>query len=139
MGLSLYCNEISEKVGSYSNVQKIRHLLLCGLKYCMEMEYPDENIDYITSFLTVKDQVNYKNYSRKEEMKLAKLDLGGFSSFIFHSDSDGTLSSYEAKLFMETWELTQEYMDDYLKINREFYLNDIFTESIQSGETIHFC
>ena len=51
----------------------------------------------------------------------------------------GYLSSHEAKEFMQTWEITKEYMDTTLKdYERKFYLEYIFKESIRSGENIHF-
>ena len=142
MGLDLYCNGKSEKCGSYNMVQTIRYLLLVGLKYYLETEHMDkeEEIDYIVSLLGKSNQVVYEKYCSVKNSKLKVLGVYGLLPFIFHSDCDGRLSSYEAKIFMDAWEKTKEYMDDSLKYyNDEFYLQDIFEESIESDEEICFC
>ena len=142
MGLDLYCNGISEKCGSYSSVQKIRYLLLVGLKFYLETEHgqEDDAIDYIISLLGIQNEILYRNFSEKSNSVLRKLNIYGFFPFIFHSDCDGSLSSYDAKQFMKTWNITKDYMEEELKdFDGNFYLQSIFEESIDSCEEIRFC
>lgn len=142
MGLDLSCNGLSAKCGSYVRVQKIRRLLLEGIKFYIEMEYPNENdaIDYICMLFGDKNQIVYENFCFEKNQILARINgLDGFLPFIHHSDNSGSLSSQEAKKFMQTWEITKEYMNDELKdFERKFYLEFIFLESIQSREDINF-
>lgn len=142
MGLDLFCNGISEKVGAYSSVHRIRFELLCGLKYYLEIEHETEIklIDYLTKLVKTKDQVNYQLYSVKMERMLSKLGVNGFSSFIYHSDCDGTMNSYEAGAFLQTWDKTKDYMTDTVREkDGSFFLDTIFQQSKLSGETIFFC
>jgi len=142
MGLDLYCNGVSQKVGSYTNVQKIRYLLLAGIKYYLEMEHDEhENeIHYIMSLMGKRNQVLYNNYSHGKTMELGPLKVKGLFSFILHSDSDGTLCSYEAKEFLKSWNIVKDYMDEELKdYDDNFYLHSVFQESVDSDETITFC
>ena len=47
-------------------------------------------------------------------IELGDLCLDGFNSFILH-DVQGTMSYDEAELFLETWELVEEYIDSSIK------------------------
>lgn len=106
----------------------------------MEHMDKEEEIDYIVSLLGKSNQVVYEKYCSLKNSKLNVLGVYGLFPFIFHSDCDGSLSSYEAKNFMDAWEITKEYMDDSLKYNDdEFCLQNIFEESIESDEEIFFC
>ena len=142
MGLDIVCINSSQKVGSYSRVQTIRYELLCGLKFYIEMILPTETklIDYMVSLVEKKNSVQYKQYSLEMERRLGKYSLDGFSAFVYHSDSDGYLTSYEAKQFLNTWKKTNSYMEDTIRCkDGRFYLQDVFEESIFSGENISFC
>lgn len=141
MGLDLICNEVGQKCGSYSGVQKIRHLLLCGLKYYVETKHPEEDklIDYLVSLVSIKNEVQYHKLSPEFQGQLNKLKLDGFTEFIWHSDYDGILTSYDVEKFMRTWNITKDYMDYELKDGDDFYLNSVFNECIESNENICFC
>lgn len=143
MGLDLICGDIHMKCGSYSSIQKIRHELLVGVKYYLEYFFPEKEdlIDYLCSLLKEKDRIQYHKEDRNKNRELGDLYLDGFFPFIFHSDCDGSLSSYHAKQFLETWDIIEEYIESPLlkEKDRTFYLNDIFQESIRSGEDIQFC
>ena len=142
MGLDIICLHSSQKVGSYNRVQSVRYELLCGLKFYIEMILPMETelIEYMVNLVKEKNSVQYKQYSLEMERRLGKYSLGGFSAFVYHSDSDGSLTSYEAKQFLKTWKKTETYMGDMLRCkNGRFYLQDVFEESIFSGENIYFC
>lgn len=142
MGLDVSCNGLIAKCGSYSRVQRIRRLLLEGMKFYVEMEYPNESdaIDYILTLLGDGYEIAYEKFCFKKNKILANINgLDGFIPFIHHCDNAGFLSSQEVKKFMKTWELTKEYMDKELKdFERKFYLEYIFLESIHSGEDVTF-
>ena len=143
MGLDLICGDTNVKCGSYSSVQKIRYELLVGVKYYLESFFPEkeELIDYLCSLLKEKDTIQYHKEDPRKNRKFGELFLDGFFPFIFHSDCDGSLSSYHAKQFLETWDMIEEYIDSPLlkEKDRTFYLNNIFQESIDTGEDIQFC
>lgn len=143
MGLDLICGDIHMKCGSYSSVQKIRHELLVGVKYYLESFSPEKEdlIDYLCSLLKEKDTIQYHKENHMKNRELGNLCLDGFFPFIFHSDSNGSLSSYHAKQFLETWDMIEEYIDSPLlkEKDRTFYLNDIFQKSIDLCEDIQFC
>ena len=143
MGLDLICGNIHIKCGSYSSVQKIRYELLVGLKYYLEYFFPEKDtlIDYLCSLVIEKDKVQYHKEDSKKNREFQELFLHGFFPFIFHSDCDGYLSSYEAKQFLETWDIIEEYIDSSLlkEKDRSFYLEEIFQKSMKTGEDIRFC
>ena len=146
MGLDLYCNGKSRKC-SYSFVQRIRLLLLRGLLEHVKINLSNESeiIKYL-EMLCENDEVAYEKYNEDMENKLRRHCLQGFSSFIWHSDGDSILNSYEAEKFMETWKLTYQSMDRIIKWENddkrkydEFYFQSVFDESIDSGSVIYFC
>ena len=140
MGLDLTCNDLDVKCGSYSRVHEVRYLLLCALKdyvkHCHSVN--DDLINYLQSLVKEKYEIEYEKYSEEYQKKLNDLNIGGFTSFIWHSDSDGYLSPYQANKFMQTWNIIKNFADEELKYGQEFYLDDIFTESIESGKDIIF-
>ena len=143
MGLDLVCGELNMKCCSYSSVQKIRHELLVAVKCYIEYFFPEKDnlIDYLCSLLKEKNKIQYHKEDKTKNRELELFCLDGFLPFIFHSDCDGTLSSFEAKKFLETWDIVEEYVDSNIlkEKDRTFYLKDIFTESIKSGNDILFC
>lgn len=142
MGLDLCCNDVHQRCGSYSFFHRICYLLVCGLKEYLETETTnnDDKIDYLCSLLfSNKERVQYNNFDYDLHFKFDIKGLGGFFPFIFHSDSNGTLSSGEAEQFMRTFDIVKDYIDSELKDNDEFYLQPVFSESIDSGNDIHFC
>lgn len=142
MGLDLTCGNVHIKCGSYSSVQKIRYQLLVGLKYYLESFFPEKEnlIHYLCSLVKKKDTVQYHKEDSSKNRELGELFLNGFFPFIFHSDSDGCLTPYEAKQFLETWDIVEECIDCPLvkEKDRSFYLYHIFKESIKTGEVIRF-
>ena len=143
MGLDLIWGDTNLKCGSYSSVQKIRYELLVGLKYYLESFFPEkeELIDYLCSLLKEKDTIQYHKEDPRKNRKFGELFLDGFFPFIFHSDCDGFLTSYNAKQFLETWDIVEECIDSSLVKEKDgsFYLNDIFQKSIDLCEDIRFC
>lgn len=140
MGLDLTCNDLDVKCGSYERVQEVRYLLLCAVKDYVKNRHSDNDnlINYLQSLLDKKMEINYEKYNEEYQKKLNDLNIGGFTSFIWHSDSDGYLSPYQANKFMQTWNIIKNFADEELKYGQDFYLDDIFTESIESGKDIIF-
>lgn len=142
MGLDIACGENIAKVGSYENVARIHFLLLAGLKEYMESEQEsadDERIDYLCDILQGKNGICYEKINFQKNLLFSRDNLNGFFSFILHSNHEtGLLDSSDARDFLETFDLVKDYLDEELKFNNEFYLNDIFQESVTTGEPIHF-
>ena len=148
MGLNLICNDKTQKCGSYSSVQQIRYLLLLSLKDYLEMEVVNEidpqkkdmMVEYIINLIVDKNKIDYQKENNPGKEIFNIYNIAGFFPFIFHSDSQGSLNSFEAKEFMETYELVEDYIPDQLKnTDGTFYLNSIFEESIDSFCDIYFC
>lgn len=147
MGLDLYCNGISAKCASYSTIQKIRYDLLISLKDYLEIELmyeidsdeKDIMVEYIMDLCEKRNSINYKKQNLFFENYFRKYSINGFFCFVFHSDCSGTIDSYQAKQFMKTFEIVKDYIPNDLK-NQEnnFYLNQVFQESIHSSEDIFF-
>jgi hypothetical protein len=140
MGLDLICGSVSERCGSYSYVHEIRYLLLCALKEYLEMETRNynERVDYLCLLITKENTIQYDKADPTKHVLFHKKKLNGFFPFIFHSDCNGSLSSYEAKQFLKTFDIVKDYVDYSLKYDDKFFLDSIFRESISSGQEIHF-
>lgn len=140
MGLDLTCGKISMRYGSYSSIPKIHYHLLAGIKFYIEMVFPEEEkkINYLTSLLKEKNTLQYKNLNFRDMVELGDLCLDGFNSFILH-DFQGTMSSGEAELFLETWDIVEDYIDSSIKNEeRKFFLYDVFKESKKTQRPIIF-
>ena len=140
MGLDLICGSVSERCGSYSYVHEIRYLLLCALKEYLEMETTNynEKVDYLCQLITKENTIQYDKADPTKHVHFYKKKLNGFFPFIFHSDCDGSLSSYEAKQFLKTFDIVKDYVDYSLKYDDKFFLDSIFRKSISSGQEIYF-
>ena len=141
MGLTLYCNQKSQKCGSYSNAQRIRYLLLKGLetyyKVCRSLDY--DVLVYLENLTKKENEVQYGIYDKKIHEKMRESQVDGFTTFIFHSDHDDVLYDFQVKSFLNTWKITQSFMSNDLKgEDNDFFLQEIFHESIYTGSTIIF-
>ena len=56
MGLDIACGDLTLKVGSYENVEKIHYLLLVALKDYLEFETEDydQKVDYLCEIIKKK-------------------------------------------------------------------------------------
>lgn len=140
MGLDLICGSVSERCGSYSYVHEIRYLLLCALKEYLEMETTnyDEKVNYLCQLITKENTIQYDKADPSKHALFYKQKLNGFFPFIFHSDCDGSLSSYEAEQFLKTFDIVKDYVDYSLKYDDKFFLDTIFTESVDCDQEIYF-
>ena len=150
MGLDIICNENIERVGSYTGVHRLRvYLIKSVIKYLEDSnKFEDLEkeilVEYLNSLLSENDdsKINYDNYKGDMNTMMELYDLAGFTSFIFHSDCDGILSSLEASDFLKTYDKIKNFIDktDYHdEETGQFYLYEVFKESSDSGEPIYFC
>lgn len=140
MGLDLTCGDVYLSCGSYSSIPKIHYHLLAGIKFYLEIMFPEEEkkINYLTSLLKEKNTLQYKKLNYRNMIELGDLCLDGFNFFILH-DVQGTMSYDEAELFLETWELVEEYIDSSIKNDeRKFFLYEVFKESLETKKPIVF-
>lgn len=142
MGLDIACGETTAKVGSYSSVTRIHFLLLAGLKEYLETEQEstdEKRINYLCDILQGKNGICYEKINLQDNLLFSKDNLDGFFSFILYSNQEaGILDSSDARDFLQTFDIVKDYLDEELKFDDEFYLNDIFQESDTTGEPIHF-
>lgn len=164
MGLDIVCNDISARVGSYSNVHVLRYNLLTAIKKYLEniiqkyqieisndKEFNDEEttnkmadliiaeplVEYLNE-LTENNKINYDAFNNERNNQLSFFNLEGFMTFINHSDCDGSYD--DATDFIKTYELVKDYVDEnYKNEDNTFYLNEVFNESAESGNNIYFC
>ena len=145
MGLDIICDDYCERVGSYSCVHVLRKYLLESLIKHLENNNKIENLskeimlEYLNKLVSSNDII-YNQFNEDMHDMLNVYNLGGFDSFIFHSDCDGTLESEDATKFLETYRLIENDIDKSKFHNNDtFYLYDIFHHSSTSGEGIVFC
>lgn len=141
MGLDVGCGDVIGKVGSYTNVQKIRHLLLVGLKEYLETETEnyDEKVDYLCELIEEPNTVQYQKMDFKKNILFMRDDLDGFFPFIFDIGDSGSMSSREVRRFLETFDIVKEYIHHELKHNDEFYLDFVFQEAVNTSSELTFC
>ena len=164
MGLDIVCEDSSARVGSYTNVHLLRYNLLIAVKKYLQnkiknykseisddQDYQNNEItnnmsDLIIVLpliayldeLTENNEINYGAFNKEKNEELGFFDLEGFMSFINHSDCDGVYD--DADCFLVTYEIVKEYIDDnYKNEDGDFYLEEVFRKSIDTGNTIYFC
>ena len=140
MGLDIACGDLTLKVGSYENVEKIHYLLLVALKDYLEFETEDydQKVDYLCEIIKKKNCFQYDKISNRKNLLFWRDELDGFFPFIFDSELSTTMSDYEAKRFLQTFDIVKDHVHQSLKFVNEFYLSSIFQESIDSGNEITF-
>ena len=140
MGLDIACGDLTLKVGSYENVEKIHYLLLVALKDYLEFETEDydQKVDYLCEIIKKKNCIQYDKISNRKNLLFWRDELDGFFPFIFDSELSTTMSDYEAKRFLQTFDIVKDHVHQSLKFVNEFYLSSIFQESIDSGNEITF-
>lgn len=140
MGLDIACGDLTLKVGSYENVEKIHYLLLVALKDYLEFETEDydQKVDYLCEIIKKKNCIQYDKISERKNFLFWRDELDGFFPFIFDSELSTTMSDYEAKRFLQTFDIVKDHVHQSLKFVNEFYLSSVFQESIDSGNEITF-
>ena len=140
MGLDIACGDLTLKVGSYENVEKIHYLLLVALKDYLEFETEDydQKVDYLCEIIKKENCIQYDKISNRKNFLFWRDELDGFFPFIFDSELSTTMSDYEAKRFLQTFDIVKDHVHQSLKFVNEFYLSSVFQESIDSGNEITF-
>lgn len=140
MGLDALCNDTYARFGSYSFVNEMHIHLLIALKDYLELEecdFPekDEMISILVELIAKKDDF-YIPYKKQNLFRRKNLD--GFFPLIA-IDDQGYITSYEAKRFLETYDIVREYVHHSLQDqNTNFYMQYIFEEAAKSDESITF-
>lgn len=141
MGLDVACGDVSAKVGSYENVQRTHYLLLVGLKEYLETETENynEKVDYLSDLIEKPHTVQYQKRNFMKNILFMRDELDGFFPFIFNIGDYGTMSSGEAKRFLETFDIVKDYLHHDLKYDDDFYLDFVFQEAIDTSSDLTFC
>ena len=140
MGIDISCGNKMMKCGSYSSIQRIQYHLLCGIKFYIEVIFPDDEeiINYLCSLLKEKNTIQYNKLNLQKFSKLSGYSLGGFEFFFFHP-MEGPIASEQIELFLDTWDIVQDYIDSSIKNEeRKFICDYIFQESKSSGKPVIF-
>ena len=140
MGIDVFCGNEMMRCGSYSSLPQIYYHLLSGIKFYLEIMFPEDEkkIHYLCQLLNKKNTIQWDILNFQKLSNLGEYSLDGFNSFIFHS-MEGPISSDNIDLFLDTWDLVEDYIDSSIKNKeRKFFLNDIFQKSKQSREPVTF-
>jgi len=135
MGLDIYCDKESIKVGSYSNVDKIKkEWIKAYIDYLNEIN--ETELANLLYEVIKDDNINYLLFNR------IVLDFG-LKSFVSHSDYDGIWTSNEAESILDTLNIIKPYLIKYNNYNfgpgNIYYLEPVLKESRDTGIDITFC
>lgn len=131
MGIDISCGDQVMRFGSYSSLSRIYYHLLSGIKFYLEIMFPEDEkkIHFLCTILKEKNTIQWNKLNFQTLSELSEYSLDGFNSFIFHP-MEGQISSDEIDLFLDTWDLVEEYIDSSIKNEeRKFFLHDIFQKS----------
>ncbi len=132
------CNDVDVGCGSYKLFENLKFdLLNAVLKYCKN-NLADEKI--LISELERALSSNELNYNQINNLgnktTIDYYNLNGFRC-IMENNHPPFIDSFDAKKFMESYELVKEFVNDHFKLdNNKFYMYSVFEESIDSGEDI---
>lgn len=142
MGMQAICNDIFVSCGSYSSVMNNHHYLLTALKDYLELEYSledkDTMVDILVEILSQKNNSYTELNFEKNKNAFRAADLDGLFPFL-GIDEQGYMTSYECKRFLITFDIISDYAHHSIICDDKFFLNDIFEESVESDENVHFC
>lgn len=128
MGLSLWCDSINTRVGSYSQVHiERRKMIEAAIKYleneAENIELKEELKNWISDE-TSDTEIKYNNISDKPSKLLIKNNLEGLHYFVNHSDNEGYLTPDESVQILNTLNKIINYLE-YNYINEESRLDKI--------------
>lgn len=142
MGLSLWCDSINVRVGSYSQVHmERRHWIEAVIKYLKDNNIDtklEEELDNWIGHDTIHSGIEYINVSDKPSVLLKKYNLEGLYKFVNHSDCEGFLTPYESELILDTLKKIIKYLKNETNIE-DHYLYPILDYSIKNKTNIEFC
>jgi len=152
MGLDLYCGEEYARAGSYSTVHTQRNGLLRAYILYLRESIPSGSSEFDRALIKVdnrrlanslenaveeKEGVNYSILA-----KLHKKIHPGIQAFIYHSDCDGVWMSHECRQILDILHRLHSYLaripEIYLDDAGNFYLHNILTHSVETGQDIRF-
>ena len=147
MGLDIYTDNCSERVGSYSGVHHLRkEMIIASIKYLEQFKDCCSSINMIKVLKEslVADNMDIINYDKFKNFKdIADHYMMGLYKWVYHSDCEGMLSSYDSEMILETLKHIYPFIDsryftgDIIELE-EFYLYDIFKDSIDNDCDIVF-
>lgn len=143
MGLDLFCNGISVRVGSYSYVHLLRtEWIKATIEYIKDKKLSNDLLDELNSWLLENQHINinYQNISEKPSKLMTKYGLQGLHYFVSHSDCDGHFNSRQSTQILKTLELIYKYLDnpDDNENVQDYYLYEILKYSADNKARINF-
>ena len=141
MGLDLTCGDIDVRVGSYGFVNILKIYLLETIKNYIIKNNIDDDLPKEIDEIITNGNIDYNKYINIQH-KLIFYNLYGFDCFIYHSDCNGIIESYDSKYFIELYDTLEDYFDKdnfHYGPNNTFFLYNIFKYSANSGQDIYYC
>ena len=143
MGLTLICDDMYIKLGTYSFVDEFKIALIKSiLSYLNSTNFKDEYCvrDILLEDLNnliQDDKINFNKLKKVKEELFSLYELDGFFNFITNCSCDSIYVSYETTNFLKTLKIVEEHVD----IRFENYIErakTIFEYSSNTGNDV-FC
>lgn len=143
MGLTLICDDMDIKLGTYSFVYEFKIALIKSiLSYLNSTNFNDEY--YVKDILLENlnnliedDKINFNELEKVKDDLFAFYELDGFFNFINNCGCDGIYASYETTKFLKTLKIVEEHIDTNFEICIE-RAKKIFEYSSNTGNDV-FC
>ena len=143
MGLTLMCDDMDIKLGTYSFVYEFKIALIKSiLSYLNSKNFNDEYFvkDILLENLNnliEDDEINFNELEKVKDDLFAFYELDGFFNFITNCGCDGIYASYETTKFLKTLKIVEEHIDTNFEICIE-RAKKIFEYSSNTGNDV-FC
>lgn len=152
MGLDIFTDNINQRVGSYSRVHTLkRDMINASINYLDQYSNCYASSE-LSSFLKscVNDGKTYANpklildFNKFLNYKKHNYELlEGLFLWVDHSDCDGILSPEDSSEILSTLELIysflpKNYFKDEINTLENFYLYDVFKDSVDNDLNIYF-
>jgi len=139
MGLDIRCIDTFVRVGSYSGVhiQRIGFLRAEALR--LREEDRHEEADRVLACIRSASEIHYDLV-----LRLKNVLLPGTYAFVYHSDCDGSWEADEAEAILDALGRFRPFLraipefKDRLDEEDRYYLEDILSLSVRTGEFIYF-
>lgn len=139
MGLDIVCRGTSVRVGSYSGVHLQRIGFLRAEALRLREEDRHEEADRVLACIRSASEIHYDLVRGLE-----KVLLPGTYAFVYHSDCDGSWDADDAAAILEAlgrFRLFLRAIPEFkhrLDGKDRYYLEDILSLSVRTGEFIYF-
>ena len=143
MGLTLICDDMDIKLGTYSFVYEFKIALIKSiLSYLNSTDFND---DYCVKDILLEDlnnlieddKININKLKKVKEELFAFYELDGFFNFLTNCSCDGIYATCETTKFLKTLKIVEEHVDTNFKICIE-RAKTIFEYSSNTGNDV-FC